>query len=246
MFGATGKRKIAKYTRNAAEYLQQTFAISAESGSPDNPVTPHPTAAADIDIESGGKRGKKKKRAADSPAPASGTNPPADLRFSLQLPPPGAHGDTRDDTLGLDDKFSSSAVANAMRKYKACSCAEALLQALDRAADKTFVDALLAYIDKKGLRDSAVYKAAQLDRRLFSKIVSDRHYKPSKDTAVALALALKLTLDEANDFLARAGYAFSHSNKKDIIVEYFFRTRIYDLTDINTVLYNLGQKIIGR
>jgi hypothetical protein len=76
--------------------------------------------------------------------------------------------------------------------------------------------------------------------------MSDRQYKPSKDTAIAIALALRLTLSEATDMLSRAGYTFSHSNKKDIIVEYFFREQIYKLDDINEVLYNLGQKIIGR
>jgi hypothetical protein len=133
-----------------------------------------------------------------------------------------------------------------MRKYNFSTGVDALLRDLDKATNKTFVDALIAHINKKGLRDSEVYKAAQIDRRLFSKIMSDRQYKPSKDTAIAIALALRLTLGEATDMLSRAGYTFSHSNKKDIIVEYFFRERIYKLDDINEVLYNLGQKIIGR
>lgn len=96
------------------------------------------------------------------------------------------------------------------------------------------------------MRDAEVYKAAQLDRRLFSKIMSDKDYKPAKDTAIAIAIALQLSLEEATDLLSRAGYTFSHSNKKDIIIEYFFRERIYKLDDINEVLFNLGQKIIGR
>ena len=150
------------------------------------------------------------------------------------------------DALKLDDTFSTSAVATAMRKYNFSTGVDALLRDLDKATNKTFVDALIAHINKKGLRDSEVYKAAQIDRRLFSKIMSDRQYKPSKDTAIAIALALRLTLSEATDMLSRAGYTFSHSNKKDIIVEYFFRERIYKLDDINEVLYNLGQKIIGR
>ena len=89
-------------------------------------------------------------------------------------------------------------------------------------------------------------KAAQMDRRLFSKMMSDRNYKPSKDTAVALVIALELSLKQANDLLSRAGYALSHSNKRDVIIEYFIRERIYNLSDINEVLYRLDQKIIGR
>ena len=85
-----------------------------------------------------------------------------------------------------------------------------------------------------------------MDRKLFSKIVSNRNYKPSKDTAIALILALRLNLDEANDMLARAGYVFSHSSKRDIIIEYFIREKIYNIDDINEVLYKLDQKVIGK
>ena len=96
------------------------------------------------------------------------------------------------------------------------------------------------------MRDSDVYKAANIDRRLFSKIASDRTYKPSKDTCIALALALRLSIDDANDILSRAGYTLSHSSKRDVVIEYFFRERVYDLNDMNEVLYRLGQKPLGR
>lgn len=76
--------------------------------------------------------------------------------------------------------------------------------------------------------------------------MSDRNYKPSKDTAIALTIALELTLKQANDLLSRAGYTLFHSNKRDVIIEYFIREGIHDLSDINEVLYNLDQKIIGR
>lgn len=112
--------------------------------------------------------------------------------------------------------------------------------------DRTFVDLLLRYIDEKGVRDSKVYKAANIDKRLFSKMVSNRYYKPSKDTAVALMLALELSLEQANDMLSRAGYTLSHSSKRDVIIEYFFKERIYNLVYVNEVLYKLGQKVIGR
>ena len=117
---------------------------------------------------------------------------------------------------------------------------------LNKNQNQTFVDCLLYYIDSKNLKGSEVYKAAQIDKRLFSKIVSDREYKPSKDTAIALAFALKLSLAEAQNLLSRAGYTLSHSSTRDIIIEYFFREKIYDVIDINEVLYRLKQKMIGR
>lgn len=111
--------------------------------------------------------------------------------------------------------------------------------------NQTFVDRLIIYIREKNLKDPEVYKAAHIDRRLFSKIMSDKNYKPSKDTAVALILSLRLTVDEANDMLERAGYTLSHSNKRDVIIEYFISRRIFDIDDINEILYRLDQKVIG-
>ena len=266
MFDFFRKKRITKYTDNASEYLQQTFTPEA----PKPEVKPAPKVVTKTtlrtDTDSSGSlpssndniKFQKKKQ---PPSTDSGikyshrgtgkasieikyslsedTDDDTDIRYSLR-------GGDSNDELKLDDSFSTSAVATAMRKYNFSTGVEALLRDLDKTTNKTFVDALIAHINKKGLRDSEVYKAAQIDRRLFSKIMSDRQYKPSKDTAIAIALALRLTLSEATDMLSRAGYTFSHSNKKDIIVEYFFREQIYKLDDINEVLYNLGQKIIGR
>ena len=119
-------------------------------------------------------------------------------------------------------------------------------EVLERAAKQSFVDRVIEIIRQKGVRDSAVYKAAQIDRRLFSKIMSDKNYKPAKDTAIAIALALQLPLAEANDLLERAGYILSHSNKRDIVIEYFIRERMYSLNKINSVLAMLYLKPIGR
>lgn len=146
----------------------------------------------------------------------------------------------------LDDVYDSDDVAHSFKQAGLFSSHQSILEALDKNTNKTFVDALAFYIKRKGVKDSQVYRAAGVDRRLFSKIMSDRHYSPSKDTAIALSLALKLTLEEANDMLSRAGYSLSHSSKKDIVVEYFFREQVYSVVDLNIVLNNLNEKIIGR
>lgn len=144
------------------------------------------------------------------------------------------------------DKYSSDTVASFMKKYEAPVEIPTLLKALDTVANETFTDALIIHISKKDLQPSKVYKAAQIDRRLFSKIISDRYYTPSKDTAIAIAIALQLSLDDTSDLLSRAGYTLSHSNRRDIIIEYFIHEEIYNICDINAVLYKLGEKIIGR
>ena len=143
------------------------------------------------------------------------------------------------------DNYSEKSVSAFMKKLSA-SPAIPELEQLDNSIDRSFVDKMLEHISRKQLKDSAVYKAAQVDRRLFSKIVSDRTYKPAKDTCIAFALALQLSLDDVTDLLSRAGYTLSHSSKRDVIIEYFIREQIYNLNDINDVLYRLGQKVLGR
>jgi hypothetical protein len=90
-----------------------------------------------------------------------------------------------------------------------------------------------------------VYKKANVDRKLFSKIRSNKDYKPSKVTAIAFALALELNLDETKDLIGRAGFALTHSSKFDVIVEYFIEQGNHNVFEINEVLFGFDQILLG-
>jgi len=103
---------------------------------------------------------------------------------------------------------------------------------------------LFRKIDEKEMDDVSLYKKAQIDRRLFSKIRSDEDYQPSKKTVFKLVLAMELTYQEAKECLEYAGFAFSRSSKFDLIVEYAVKHQIYDIFDVNELLDELVNEIL--
>ena len=134
--------------------------------------------------------------------------------------------------------------ANALGKIGSVKEEKSLIELL-RETDAGFSETLLRKIDATGRKDSEIYKKANVDRKLFSKIRNDPGYRPSKTTALAFAVALELDLEETKDLIGRAGYALSHSSKGDIIVEYFILNRNYNLFEINAVLFEFDQKLLG-
>ena len=130
------------------------------------------------------------------------------------------------------------------------SCREMCMPALSledvlRQQDAGFTQTLLRLIDQSGKSDPQIYKKANLSKQHFSKIRKNPDYKPTKPTAIALALALELDLEDTKDLIGRAGYALSNSSKFDLIIRFFIEKRSYDLQQINQILYQFDQPLLG-
>ena len=140
--------------------------------------------------------------------------------------------------IDIFENHKLSAYADAL---KAASGLDEILSHLDAG----FSETLLKLIDRSGKKDAEIYKKANVDRKLFSKIRNNPDYKPSKSTALAFAIALELSLSEARDLIARAGYALSPCSKFDVIVEYFIIRGDYDIFKINEALFAFDQSLLG-
>lgn len=138
-------------------------------------------------------------------------------------------------SLEADDAIESSPLADEPLSLEDMLC----------HIDESFSQMVLRKIKEKGIKNADCYKKANLGKQHFSKISNDIHYKPKKQTALAIAVALELSFEETKELLEKAGLAFSHSEKFDIIVEYFIRKGKYDIFEINEVLFYYDQVLLG-
>lgn len=116
---------------------------------------------------------------------------------------------------------------------------------INRIKKQTFSENLMYEIEMRKIIPSKLYKKANIDRRHFSKIRNNPNYQPSKNTAIAFALALELDLDETFDFLETAGYTLTYSSRFDIIIMYCIEHKIYDIFQVNEILYKFEEPLLG-
>jgi len=174
---------------------------------------------------------------ADAEAAFSGSAP------SMPCPPPNASAPMAAPAPGAA-MAGPAAPADASARKRRIELPQPLRRLLSHL-DAGFSPTLLALIDERGMSDAQVYKRANLSRQHFSKIRSNPAYRPKKNTVLALAIALELPLDETKMLLERAGYALSHADERDVIVEFFIREHNYDVFQINETLFAFDQPLLG-
>ena len=148
----------------------------------------------------------------------------------------------------LQRRYLEKAKATEAEPEECCApsmASDARLDDMLSQVDESFAQMLIRKIDEKHMTDAQCYKRANVDRRLFNKIKNIPDYKPSKQTALAFAIALELSLNETKDMLMKAGFALSHSSKADIVVEYCIMTGNYDIMEINQILFKLDLQPLG-
>lgn len=180
------------------------------------------------------------------PRTSVGSSAPLEEQWEGQTVSYSAAPDTCDACAFEDNDLETSDAAPATYRSPAPHAIKAgsLDDALARM-EAGFSETLLHMIDASGMTDAECYKKANIDRKLFHKIRTNRLYKPSKPTVIAFALALELSLDDTRDLLAKAGYALSHASRFDIIVEYCIQHGQYNVFEINEILFAFDQNLIG-
>ena len=149
---------------------------------------------------------------------------------------------SREDISDIYDSVKAYIDENYALVFYQISAGDSGLNELIKNVGKSFAEALTDYIDAKGLSDPEVYRRAHMDKRLFNKI-KNPEYHPSKKNALALAIALKLNIEEIKELIGRAGYSLTCSDKRDIIVKYCVENGEYDILEINSILHTFEQPL---
>lgn len=145
----------------------------------------------------------------------------------------------------LSDFCTNTGVAAPSHPADACALDKEELRKLLERQDEGFSQTLLRMIDERGMTDPECYKRANMDRRHFNHIKNTPDYRPKKETVLALAVALKLNLRDTDQLLNRAGFALTDSDRRDRAMRYFIVHRLYDINQINMILFDYDMTLLG-
>lgn len=113
-------------------------------------------------------------------------------------------------------------------------------------SEDTFASFVLSEMQKKGIKPAKLCKAVGMDRRMFSKLKTQPNYRPSKNTALLYCFALRLNEEEMEYLLSLAGYSLAPYSQRAAALRYCIAHGIYDVDDVNELLYGLGEMALSR
>lgn len=100
---------------------------------------------------------------------------------------------------------------------------------------------LYSLIDARGLTDPEVYKKAGIDRKTWSKIVSNSDQRPTKRTVSRIVIALELDYKECKHLIKAAGYILNR-DPFDLVIRYCVEHKVYDPIAVDDLLVKKGLK----
>ena len=148
--------------------------------------------------------------------------------------------------VGWDQSRAAFSQESTQAQFEAQRASPRRLDGVVGNVGETFQQMLFRLIREKGKEYLDIRRLANIDKGVGSRINSNEHYSPSKDTVLSFSIALELSLDETTDFLMKAGYALSHSKTRDLIIKYFISERVHDIFLINETLFLYNQRLLGE
>lgn len=174
---------------------------------------------------------------------ASSAQPKVRYSISCSHPPPRKEDG---DAFRYSINFKDTAYPQKVSDFIGFERYETISDFINTQKEDTFVSELFRHMRCKGYTAPTLYKRANIDKRHYSKIISNTSISPTKDVAIALSFALRLSFTETQAFIGKAGYTLTHSSERDVLIEYCLQEKIYNIHIVNSILAEFNQKALGE
>ncbi|MCD7883979.1 MAG: hypothetical protein LUI87_09830 [Lachnospiraceae bacterium] len=120
---------------------------------------------------------------------------------------------------------------------------------------KSLYDLILFYIKRLGksrfffkngeLNAAAFYQYAQIDKSTWSQLKYGTA-TPKKETLLKLVIALRLSVDEAEDFMVKGSNSLNPNDPRDLVILALLDVKCYEIGDVYEVLEEYGKNGVRK